>query len=85
MQNKSLPYVLATSLFISAFSVSFLVQAQASSDLPLSGSIEEWLTPEQKNKLNQRDHNNQIYMIKKAMKVAKIIMKNKNKKIISNN
>ena len=54
MQNKSLSYILAISLFISAFSVSFLVQAQASSDLPLSGSIEEWLSPEQKNKLNQR-------------------------------
>jgi hypothetical protein len=54
MQNKSLAYILAISLFISAVSVSFLVQAQASSDVPLSGSIEEWLSPEQKNKLNQR-------------------------------
>ena len=53
MQNKSLPYILATSLFISAFSISFLVQAQNNSDVLLNGSIEQWLTAEQKNKLNQ--------------------------------
>jgi hypothetical protein len=54
MQNKSLPYILAISLFISAFSISFLVQAQNNSDVLLNGSIEQWLSPEQKNKLNQR-------------------------------
>ena len=53
MQNKSLPYILAISLFVSAFSVSSLVQAQANSEVPLIGSVEEGLTAEQKNKLNQ--------------------------------
>jgi len=53
MQNKSLPYILAISLFVSAFSVSSFVQAQANSGVPLIGSIEEGLTAEQQNKLNQ--------------------------------
>ena len=53
MQNKTLPYILAISLFVSAFGVSSLVQAQANSEVPLIGSVEEGLTAEQKNKLNQ--------------------------------
>jgi hypothetical protein len=53
MQNKFISHLLAASLFLSAVSMSSLVSAQANSEVPLNGSVEEGLTAAQKNKLNQ--------------------------------
>ena len=53
MQNKTFSYLFAISLFVSATSISTLVNAQANSEVPLNGSVEEGLTAAQKDKLNQ--------------------------------
>jgi hypothetical protein len=53
MQNKSFSYLLTISLFCLATSISALAHAQANSEVPLNGSVEEGLTAAQKNKLNQ--------------------------------
>ena len=53
MHNNPRSYFFVICLFLSGFGVSPLVQAQANSEVPLNGSIEEGLTAAQKNKLNQ--------------------------------
>ena len=53
MQNKSFFHLVAISLFCLATSISSLAHAQANSEVPLNGSVEEGLTAAQKNKLNQ--------------------------------
>jgi hypothetical protein len=53
MHNKSRSYFFVICLFLSGFAISPLVQAQANSEVPLNGSVEEGLTAAQKNKLNQ--------------------------------
>ena len=53
MQNKFISHLLAAGIFLSAVCMSTLVNAQANSEVPLNGSVEEGLTAAQKDKLNQ--------------------------------
>ena len=53
MQNKIFSYLFVASIFLSSIMMSLNAHAQANSDVPLNGSVEEGLTAAQKNQLNQ--------------------------------
>jgi hypothetical protein len=53
MHNKFFTSLLTLGLFLLAISMNSIAYAQANSEVPLNGSVEEGLTAAQKNKLNQ--------------------------------